>query len=107
MALPQVDKQELKKLKEKNAKLKVEVFDYQMRKRLLMWRLLLFLSIIVVVIGGRERNCRFGSEHVGDNVAMIRVMKKVGVWSCFSARQLFRSNCNVMQMNSKEKRSEE
>ena len=33
----EVDKQELKRLKEMNAKLKVEVHSHQMRERLLMW----------------------------------------------------------------------
>ena len=48
-----VNKQELKRLKEKKVKLKIKIHGYQMRERILMWGYLLCLSIIVVPVGVR------------------------------------------------------
>ena len=47
----EVDKQELKRLQEKNAKLKVEGYGYQMSKKLMIWESLLFIILNEVAVG--------------------------------------------------------
>ncbi|KAJ8437369.1 hypothetical protein Cgig2_006451 [Carnegiea gigantea] len=68
----EVEKQEMKALKEKSVMLKVKVRGYQMRERLTMSCLLFFVHVIVVAIGvgggdktvveNRKRKTKFASN---------------------------------------------